>query len=230
MRLVIVARIRSKALLSRFLLNGDFGQMIPMPGYSLRDQKAWVRRMTPFGIGAAPTTTSSKGPMKESCSGRRRVASSKKGLGGTCTDVAVVHIHSGGTLPAATLGDSESLHLGDWLTFAIGNPVRVRADRQLGHHQRTGTRAGVNRAVGCSCRPTNSPTHPGNSGGPLIDLQRPPWVGINTAIASTQWQLPTALASQFRSTGRSGSPTSSSRRSVQLRLGVGLGRDDLRRG
>ena len=58
------------------------------------------------------------------------------------TDLAVVHIKGAGSLPAAKLGDSDKLKIGDWV-IAIGNPFEFEQTvsagiisgmgRELGH-------------------------------------------------------------------------------------------------
>jgi serine protease Do len=85
-------------------------------------------------------------------------------------------------LPAATLGDSDSVEPGDWVV-AIGNPFSLA-------HTVT---VGVISAKGRPFRPvegrvqemlqTDAAINPGNSGGPLLNLKGEV-VGINTAIIS----------------------------------------------
>ena len=50
------------------------------------------------------------------------------------TDIAVLQIEAAG-LSALKIGDSDHLQVGDYV-LAIGNPVRHRPDRDLGHRQR----------------------------------------------------------------------------------------------
>ncbi len=100
------------------------------------------------------------------------------------TDVAVIKIDGMG-LPAATLGDSTKLRVGD-VVLAAGNPMElsqtltqgiVSAVGRTGQHiigRNTG--AGIENFI-----QTDAAINPGNSGGPLVDaLGRV--VGINTAI------------------------------------------------
>jgi serine protease Do len=97
------------------------------------------------------------------------------------TDLAVVHIKGAGDLPAAVLGDSDSLEIGDWV-IAVGNPfnqeltVSAGIISGKGRNLRDGKRA--------QYLQTDAAINPGNSGGPLVDLDGEV-VGINTAIASS---------------------------------------------
>ncbi|NOX18485.1 MAG: Do family serine endopeptidase [Chlorobi bacterium] len=103
------------------------------------------------------------------------------------TDLAVIKIDADDDLPAAYLGDSDKLKVGQWVV-AIGNP--------LGYLTSTVT-AGIVSARGRNLNlindkngygiedfiQTDAAINPGNSGGALVDLTGAV-VGINTAIAT----------------------------------------------
>jgi S1-C subfamily serine protease len=97
------------------------------------------------------------------------------------TDIALLRIDDGATLPAARLGDSSKLKRGQ-IAIAIGNPLGFDAS----------VTAGVVSALGRSLRAksgrmiedviqTDAALNPGNSGGPLVS-SRGEVIGINTAI------------------------------------------------
>ena len=96
------------------------------------------------------------------------------------TDIAVIKIDAGRDLPAATLGDSDRLEVGEWV-MAIGNPFG------LDHSVTSGIVSAKGRQIGAgpydNFIQTDASINPGNSGGPLINL-RGEVVGINTAIVS----------------------------------------------
>jgi len=96
------------------------------------------------------------------------------------TDVALLKIKSPGDLAVATLGDSDSLHVGDWVV-AIGNPFGLSETVTAGIVSAKG------RVIGegpyDDFIQTDASINPGNSGGPLLNLEGQV-VGINTAIYS----------------------------------------------
>jgi serine protease Do len=96
------------------------------------------------------------------------------------TDLAVLRLQGGGPYPAAVLGDSDRVKVGDWV-LAIGSPFGL---------QQTVT-AGIVSAKGRSIGQgpfddflqTDAAINPGNSGGPLVNMSGEV-VGINSAILS----------------------------------------------
>jgi len=96
------------------------------------------------------------------------------------TDLAVLRIKDAGKLPAAKLGDSDGLQIGDWV-IAIGNPFSYEQTVSAG------IISGKGRSLPSVRRTqflqTDAAINPGNSGGPLVNLDGEV-VGINTAIAS----------------------------------------------
>ena len=99
-------------------------------------------------------------------------------------DVAVLEVEGAQELPAAPIGDSDALQVGDWV-IAIGNPLGFDYTVTLG------IVSALNRDVP---RPdgtgyfhrmiqTDAAINPGNSGGPLLDSAGR-LIGVNTAIFS----------------------------------------------
>jgi len=96
------------------------------------------------------------------------------------SDLAVVRIKADGPLPAAALGDSDSLDIGDWV-LAIGNPFELEMTVSAGIISAKGR--SLSTAKRTNFLQTDAAINPGNSGGPLVNLDGEV-VGINTAIAS----------------------------------------------
>jgi serine protease Do len=95
------------------------------------------------------------------------------------TDLAVVKVDADQELPAARLGDSDNVKVGQW-AVAIGNPFG------LGHSLTVGVISGIGRGeLGLSTFEdyiqTDASINPGNSGGPLLNISGEV-IGINTAI------------------------------------------------
>ena len=135
------------------------------------------------------------------------------------TDLAVLRIDAK-NLPAARLGDSDALEIGDWV-IAVGHPFELEATVSAGI---ISGKARALRSVGrAEFLQTDAAINPGNSGGPLVNLDGEV-IGINTAIATNNggyqgigFAVPVNLAkwvaSQLNSRGR-----------VQRAfLGVGIG-------
>jgi serine protease Do len=96
------------------------------------------------------------------------------------TDLAVLRIEGAGKLPAARLGDSSKLEIGEWV-IAVGNPFQLETTVSAGIISAKGRSLGsVERSKFLQ---TDAAINPGNSGGPLVNLDGEV-VGINTAIAS----------------------------------------------
>jgi serine protease Do len=93
-------------------------------------------------------------------------------------DLAVLALQGAKDLPAASLGKSEPLRVGEYVV-AIGNPFG------LGHTVTMGIVSAKGRSIGAGPYDdfiqTDASINPGNSGGPLFDLQGRV-VGINSAI------------------------------------------------
>lgn len=97
------------------------------------------------------------------------------------TDIAVIRVEAK-DLPVATLGDSESLKVGQF-AIAIGNSLGLPG----GHTVSTGVVSAIGRPLPGSdfifegLIQTDASINPGNSGGPLSDLNGSV-IGINSAI------------------------------------------------
>jgi serine protease Do len=96
------------------------------------------------------------------------------------TDLAVLRIRGAGSLPAAPLGNSDNLEIGDWV-LAVGNPFELEQTVSAGIISGKGRELSQNRAKFLQ---TDAAINPGNSGGPLVNLDGEV-VGINTAIATS---------------------------------------------
>jgi Do/DeqQ family serine protease len=97
------------------------------------------------------------------------------------TDLAVLKVDATAPLPAAELGDSERLRVGQWVV-AIGNPFGLDRTVTVGIVSATArTRVGVTTYE--NFIQTDASINPGNSGGPLLNLDGRV-IGINTAIVA----------------------------------------------
>ncbi len=96
------------------------------------------------------------------------------------TDLALLWLVGANNVPTVSLGDSDSLEVGDWVV-AIGNPFGL--DTSVTH----GLISARERVIGMGpfddFIQTNALINPGNSGGPLFDM-RGDVVGVTTAIVS----------------------------------------------
>jgi len=96
------------------------------------------------------------------------------------TDLAVIHVEAT-ELPVATLGNSDSLLVGDWVV-AIGSPFGLASTVTAGIVSALG-RDNMHLADYEEFIQTDAAINPGNSGGALSNLAGEV-VGINTAIAT----------------------------------------------
>lgn len=96
------------------------------------------------------------------------------------TDIAVLKIDAK-DLPASTLGDSETLEVGDRV-MAVGNPFGIGQTVTMGIVSALG-RGGMGIEDYEDFIQTDASINPGNSGGALVDMEGR-LVGINTAILS----------------------------------------------
>jgi len=100
------------------------------------------------------------------------------------TDMAVIKINAN-NLPAAYLGNSENVKVGQWV-MAIGNPLQLTSTVTTGIVSALGRgRLGlINDSYGVEdFIQTDAPINPGNSGGALVDLTGSV-IGVNSAIAT----------------------------------------------
>lgn len=98
----------------------------------------------------------------------------------TKTDLALLKISHKSPISPLDLGDSDKLKVGD-IVLAVGNPFG------FSHTVTSGIISAKGRVIGSGpydeFLQTDATIHPGNSGGPLIDL-RGRVIGINTAVSN----------------------------------------------
>ncbi len=99
-------------------------------------------------------------------------------------DLALVRFETRQAVPIATLGDSDSAQVGDWV-LAIGNPLGFESTVTAGIVSGIGRRAipGSDIAEFTDYIQTDASINPGNSGGALANI-RGEVIGINTWIAA----------------------------------------------
>ena len=95
------------------------------------------------------------------------------------TDLAVIKIDAKKPLPAAKLGNSDSMQVGDWV-LAIGSPFGLNETVTAGIVSAIGRNIVPNRQFESFIQ-TDAAINPGNSGGPLVNMNGE-IIGINTAI------------------------------------------------
>ena len=95
------------------------------------------------------------------------------------TDLAVIKIDVNRSLPAAKLGNSDGMQVGDWV-LAIGSPFGLQESVTAGIVSAKGRNIVPNRQFQSFIQ-TDAAINPGNSGGPLVNMNGEV-IGINTAI------------------------------------------------
>ena len=100
----------------------------------------------------------------------------------TISDIAVIKIEAGNNIPVVSLGDSESIKIGN-LAIAIGNPFGLSGTFTFGVISAKGRNEGIfdRNAVFKNYIQTDASINKGNSGGPLLNIHGQV-IGINTAI------------------------------------------------
>ncbi|MFN2426829.1 MAG: DegQ family serine endoprotease [Candidatus Binatia bacterium] len=98
------------------------------------------------------------------------------------TDLAVIRIEGAENLVPVSLGDSDSLKVGEWV-LAIGNPFGLDHTLTAGIVSAKGRRISRRNPYDDFIQ-TDAAINPGNSGGPLVNLSGQV-VGINSAIFSS---------------------------------------------
>lgn len=110
------------------------------------------------------------------------------------TDLALVKISPRGEVPAAALGDSEAVKIGQW-ALAVGNPFGLDRTVTLGVVSGVG-RQDINLSRYENYIQTDSSIFPGNSGGPLFNLDGE-IIGINTAVINSVQGIGFAIPSNM---------------------------------
>jgi S1-C subfamily serine protease len=140
----------------------------------------------------------------------RRVAEATVVGADPLTDIAVLKIDLG-NLIAAEWGDSDELQVGD-LVWALGSPYGLERSLTFGIVSAKSRRSSshVSRSPYQEYLQTDAAVNPGNSGGPLVNIEGK-LVGINAAIFGSAYQgisfaIPSSLArdkyDQLRANGR----------------------------
>ena len=96
------------------------------------------------------------------------------------TDLALVKIDAGHSLPYVAFGDSDKARIGDWV-IAVGNPFGLGGSVSAGILSARGRN--LNSGPYDNFLQIDAPINPGNSGGPIFDATGRV-IGISTAIYS----------------------------------------------
>jgi len=91
-------------------------------------------------------------------------------------DLAIIKLEGKSAFPAAPLGNSDVVNVGDW-ALAMGNPFNLAEDQRptvtlgiVSGVRRFQEGSGLNQLVYGNCIQVDSSINPGNSGGPLFNL------------------------------------------------------------
>ena len=102
------------------------------------------------------------------------------------TDIAVLKVEDGKSLPYMEFGNSDEAKLGQWV-LAVGYPLSLDATVTAGIISAKGRALGINKTQSASAIEsfiqTDAAVNPGNSGGALVNTAGQ-LIGINSAIAS----------------------------------------------
>src|SRR5437588_354275 len=97
------------------------------------------------------------------------------------TDLAVIKVEADRALPAAKMGNSDGMEVGDWV-LAVGSPFGLSETVTAGIVSAKGRDIVPGRQFQTFIQ-TDAAINPGNSGGPLVNMSGEV-IGINTAILS----------------------------------------------
>ncbi len=98
------------------------------------------------------------------------------------SDIALVKVSTGGTLPYALLGDSSRISAGDW-AIAVGSPFGLEQSATVGIISAVRQKLPMGKDAFIYVIQTDARINPGNSGGPLLNI-RGEVIGINMASYS----------------------------------------------
>lgn len=110
--------------------------------------------------------------------GRREYEADVMGVDAT-TDLAVLKIRDQGVFPAAVLGNSDLLEVGDFV-LAVGSPYGFSSSVTMGIVSSNHRRLSINGVHYPEMIQTDAPVNEGNDGGPLVNIKGEV-VGINMA-------------------------------------------------
>ena len=177
----LVERLRPSVVQVGNAENRDSGQELPPEHPPLPDERPRVGSgfiIHPDGyIITNQHVVARSGRIEVELFGGEKMVATVVGRDGR-TDLALLKIDPPRPLTALSLGDSDSVKVGE-LVLAIGNPYGLDYSVTMGVVSRKGRAFGINGPYDDYIQ-TDAAINPGNSGGPLLNL-RGEVVGINTA-------------------------------------------------